>query len=40
MMTFASGQSPVPDVDADLKPGHTPDSAAYSFTSQDQSICL
>lgn len=36
--TFASGQSPVPGVDAELEPGHTPGSTTYRFTSQGQSI--
>ncbi|BBP53121.1 MBL fold metallo-hydrolase [Pseudomonas sp. St386] len=36
--TFASGQSPLPDVDAELEPGHTPGSTTYRFTSQGQSI--
>lgn len=36
--TFASGQSPVPGVDAELEPGHTPGSTTYRFTSRGQSI--
>ncbi|WP_277591359.1 MBL fold metallo-hydrolase [Pseudomonas chlororaphis] len=36
--TFASGQSPVPGVEARLEAGHTPGSTTYRFTSQGQSI--